>query len=83
MQECEHKFDKNNNFSKNTNILQEVGTNSRIHTFRMQAYAENCEKNNTCAKSNSSWCPMLQSHLVLPACLDISFSLEAVSKVLL
>ena len=49
MQECEHKFDKNNNFSKNTNILQEVGTNSRIHTFRMQAYAENISTmKNTC-----------------------------------
>ena len=74
MQECEHKFDKNNNFSKNTNILQEVGTNSRIHTFRMQKCTENCEKTSNVEKDivrgarccSPTWCCLLSQTSVSP-----------------
>ena len=63
MQECAQKFDKRIKFSKIQYVLQEVGTNSRIHTFRMQECAENYEK--TPNVDNSSLDPMLQSHLLL------------------
>ena len=79
MQECAQKFDKRIKFSK-IQVVQEVGAKSRIHTFRMQECAENLEK--TPNMDNSSWGPRLQSHL-LPAFSGISFSLEAVSTVLL
>ena len=80
MEECAQKFDKRIKFPKIRYVLQEVGTKSRIHTFRMQECVENYEK--TPNVDNSSLDPMLQSHL-LPAFSGISFSLEAVSTVLL
>ena len=74
MQECKHKFDKNNNFSKNTNILQEVGTNSLIHTFGMQECAENYQKTLNVGKvvvrggrcCSPTWCCLLSQTSVSP-----------------
>ena len=83
MQECANKFDKKyQNLEKYEYFAGSwyQFSNPYLRNARMRG---KLRENNKCWKSDSLWCPMLQSHLVLPAFLEISFSLEAVSKVLL